>query len=74
MHISDRTYKSSCHYLVVAVFALSMLLYVKNFVAVEALADVPPKTWGLLIGIGLVVFGLLIALLSQIRNKMKTCA
>ena len=69
MQFSDRTYKSSCYYLVVAVFVLALLLYVKNFVTIEAFEDVPQKTWGLLAGFGIIAFGLLIALLSRIQTN-----
>ena len=69
MQFTGRTYKGSCHFLVVAVFVLSVLLYLKNFGAIEAFEDVPQKTWGLVAGVGIIAIGGLIALLSRIQTK-----
>ena len=69
MQFSSRSYKGSCHYLVVAVFVLAMLLYLKNFGVIEAFGDVPRKAWGLVAGVGLIAFGILIALKSRIQAK-----
>jgi hypothetical protein len=48
---------------------LAMLLYVKNFVTIEAFENVPQKTWGLLAGAGIIAFGGLIALFARIQIK-----
>lgn len=60
-----------CYYLVLAVFVLSIVLYAKNFVVSETLVLLPEKAWGLLVGLGMVLFGVFAALISSYRDKRK---
>jgi hypothetical protein len=69
MPFKDPVYKRPCFYLVLAVFVLSMLLYAKNFVIDEGLMNVPEKSLGLLVGLGVIAFALLAARFFHVHDR-----